>query len=68
MKVEIDDSSPDGLTVTFKDGFYFDTYEEAFEFIRRVDLLEHEIEAKVKEREHEIAKAAQKAAKGAIVP
>jgi hypothetical protein len=39
MKVIIESGGVDGLTVTFPDGHYFDTYEEAFKFIQEVEEL-----------------------------
>ena len=43
MKVQIRSISPDGLEVKFEEGFFFNTYDEAFEFIKRVDSLDNEI-------------------------
>jgi len=42
MKVKIESSSPDGLTVTFLKGFYFNTYDEAIDFIKQVEKLANE--------------------------
>lgn len=50
MKVEIADSSPDGLTVTFKDSFYFDTYEDSFKFIKAVEDVKRQIHLEAKSR------------------
>lgn len=41
VKVEITSGGVDGLIVTFPEGHYFDTWEEAFEFIIKVEELAH---------------------------
>ena len=40
MKIIIKSISPDGLFVNFDCDFIFNTWDEAFEFITRVDSLE----------------------------
>jgi pterin-4a-carbinolamine dehydratase len=42
MKVKIETISPYGLLVTFLKSFYFDTYEEAMDFIKEVERLADE--------------------------
>mgnify|MGYP001615273656 CR=1 FL=1 len=37
MKVSIESISPDGLSVKFQNDFIFDTWQEAFDFIKKVE-------------------------------
>ena len=39
MNVKITDGGVDGLNVRFEHDFYFDTWDEAFKFIKKVDEL-----------------------------
>lgn len=48
MKVKIESSSPDGLIVTFLKGFYFNTYNEAIDFIVQVEILANELGKTIK--------------------
>ena len=37
MKIEINDTNPDGLSVVFKEPFIFDTLDDVTEFIKKVE-------------------------------
>jgi hypothetical protein len=42
MQITIKSASPDGLIVEF-DGFYADTYEEAFDLIMKINSIKNEM-------------------------
>ena len=50
MNVQIRSISPDGLEVKFLDGFIFDTYDDVFKFILKVEDAEREIGIEASER------------------
>ena len=50
MRVIIESIQPDGLSVKFDQGFIFDTWAEALEFIVTVDELERKMNKRANER------------------
>jgi len=53
MRYIIGEGSPDGLIVKIDGGFYFDTWDAVFKFIRQLDTLYRKIDQEEREEASE---------------